>query len=299
MNKEANTVAHGRIFFGRMSMILGRMQRLTSAVERQPAKRRQICCGLVPPEGYCSRMRLPVIERRRRPAHRVVQRENQLGRAAAFFSCAFVSSAALLTACLDQRPLFSEIGVAPDSANSGGMSTVGAPDPGETEEPGAKSIASPEVPPFGGELTGMAGATIDGSDNPLLPNADPPVDAGTPLGAGDAAAYRACNNCLSNECPDAIESCNTTPGCEAISVCARSTGCLGDACYCGAVNPLLCATTGQGDGPCRDVILAAPEAHEPTPVDPTSGPASEAARLVGNCRLASVGCRDVCGGPGD
>jgi hypothetical protein len=145
----------------------------------------------------------------------------------------------------------------------------------------------------------MAGAAaMVGSENPLLPNADQSFDAGTPV-AGDAPTDEGCNYCLANECPDAIESCHATPGCEAISACARSTGCLEDACYCGTVNTLLCATTGQGDGPCRDVILAAPASHEPTPVAPNGGPAADAAQLLGNCRRASVGCREVCGGPGD
>lgn len=168
--------------------------------------------------------------------------------------------------------------------------------PGRDATGTPESNGPDEAPPFGTELMGVAGAaTVNGSGNPLPPNGGQPSDAGTPPVAGDGA----CSNCLSNECPDAIEACNATPGCAAISACARSTGCLEDACYCGTVNTLLCGTTGQGDGPCRDVILAAPESHEPTPAAPNGGPASEAAQIVGRCRRASVGCRDLCAGPGD
>jgi hypothetical protein len=242
-------------------------------------------------------MRLTITDHRPFSAHRVVHRTISHRRSAAFFSCAFVSNSALLAACIDQRPLFAEIAAAPDSAGTG-VEVPSAPATGTSEASAETPDASDETSPAGAALTGMTGAPgLDPSKTPLPPNASDPSDAGTPPSAPGADTDEACNNCLSNECSDAIESCNATPGCGAVSACARSTGCIADACYCGTVNLVLCATTGDGNGPCRDVILAAPESHEPTALAPSGGPAADAAQLVGDCRRTSVGCQEVCRGP--
>ena len=116
----------------------------------------------------------------------------------------------------------------------------------------------------------------------------PPIDEPPPEDA--------CDDCLADICPADVERCDDTDGCGAIVACARTSGCELDACYCGTFNEFLCSTTGQANGPCRDVMLAAPGAHPPSFVDPNAGPASVAARAVGACRLASDECRAVCGG---
>ncbi|HTV24541.1 MAG TPA: hypothetical protein VMG12_37880 [Polyangiaceae bacterium] len=118
------------------------------------------------------------------------------------------------------------------------------------------------------------------------PDEEPPDD--------DPSPNEACDDCLANVCPQIIERCDDTAGCDAIVACARASGCDQDACYCGEVNAFLCTTTGQANGPCRDIMLAAPGAHAPNLVEPNAGPASVAASDVGTCRVQSDECRAVC-----
>jgi hypothetical protein len=213
-----------------------------------------------------------------RAAHRVVHRATRrLGVMASFGPLA--SGGALLVACIEQGPLFAEYLVeGPENAGAGGGNDVPEPSP----------------PPLD-SMGGSAGAAEP--DDVLPPDAcAAPLDAGTESSACAALANEACLACLSSECPDVIQTCRDTPGCDAISACAQSTGCLDDECYCGTVTPLVCGTTGEGNGPCRHVVLAAPESREPSALNPTAGPAAEAARPVGTCRRESVNCADLCGG---
>jgi hypothetical protein len=216
---------------------------------------------------------------------------------------AFASSAALLGACLEQGRLFADYMVAsPEVPAAGNATTPGVADGGAAEIIDALVPAAPEVPreapPLDVELSGVEGDA--GASRP----ADAPAandceasDAGATLAScAPPGPNDACSACLSSECPDAIATCRATSGCDAIVACARSTGCIDDECYCGSFNVIACAAPGGGNGPCRDVTLAAPGSHEPTPAIPNAGPAAEAARVVGTCRRSSGGCDEACGG---
>jgi hypothetical protein len=232
---------------------------------------------------------------RERVAHRVGRRATRRRYAATAFAGAVMSSVGLLGSCIEHGSLFGDYDDhdalrATDGADAGKEDDADVLTPSVPEAP-------TETPPFDAELTGVGDAvpTSEPSDA-LPPEVSESPDSGTAAPDVAPVASEACSACLSSECPEAIQTCRATPGCEAISACAQGTDCVDDACYCGTINLFLCATTGQGNGPCRDVALAAPDAHEPTPAVPNAGPAAEAARLVGNCRRASAGCRDVCGG---
>jgi hypothetical protein len=203
-------------------------------------------------------------------------------------------------ACIDQGQLFDEIGFdggAEPAPGLGGGGSAGAE--------GAAG-AAPSTPVGGEGLPGDAG--LIATERPPLPGG--PIDAppecdgrdgGSPSGCEDPSVEKppspkdACDDCLADVCPADIERCDDTEGCQAIVACARRSDCELDACYCGTFNQLLCSTTGQANGPCREVMLAAPGAHPPSFADPNAGPASVAARAVGACRLESDECRAVCG----
>lgn len=230
---------------------------------------------------------------RERVAHRVERRGARRRYVATDFACAVAGSVALLGSCIEQGRLFA------DYDDYGAMRVSDGADAGEdnTADVPPRSVAEAphEMPPLDAELTGLGGAASTSEPGGGLPEVRESPDSGT-LPDGASLESEACSECLSRECPEAIQTCRTTPGCEAISACAQGTDCMDDACYCGTFNLVLCATTGQGNGPCRDVTLAAPDAHEPTPAVPNAGPAAEAARAVGNCRRASASCRVVCAG---
>lgn len=85
-------------------------------------------------------------------------------------------------------------------------------------------------------------------------------------------------------CGATFERCEATPGCNEILTCAARNACSGADCYC----------QGEGcamPGPCRSVIESAPGARAPDPSssNPSLGPASDAARAVGNCLLGLGG----------
>jgi hypothetical protein len=202
-------------------------------------------------------------------------------------------------ACIDPGPLFRTdpvevdagvlpapgLGQAGSSASMGGAGAAPAPPPQSERPPLDAGLSPTEGPPLpGGPIDGPPGC-----DGGAATDCASPPDESVP-------PEDACNDCLAGVCPADIERCGATSGCDAIVACARRSGCELDECYCGTFNQLLCTTTGQANGPCRDVMLAAPGAHPPNLVDPNAGPASVAARSVGACRLASEACREVCGG---
>jgi hypothetical protein len=77
-------------------------------------------------------------------------------------------------------------------------------------------------------------------------------------------------------CGAAFDRCGTTTGCNEILACAASNACSGADCYC---QDDACTM----DGPCRSVIDSAPGARVPDASNPSLGPASDAARAVGDC----------------
>jgi hypothetical protein len=221
-----------------------------------------------------------------RVLHRVARRARWCWRARSFFP-ALASGVALLAACIEQGPLFANYFMdGPEYAGAAGGKGSDVPAFRGPEPPDpAPPIESEPVPTAG---TAGAGEPPEADDCASL-------DADTLPPECAVRANEACLTCLSSECAEVIAACRATSGCAAISACAQSTGCIDDECYCGSVNPLRCAATGEGDGACRDVMLAAPGSREPSPITPNAGPASEAARPVGVCRRASVACRALCG----
>lgn len=103
----------------------------------------------------------------------------------------------------------------------------------------------------------------------------------------------ACAQCACSKCTDALRNCETTPGCGEIAACVRMNGCTGAACYCGTANLLDCAN-GTANGPCKEVILAAPGGKPPTVADPSAGPASDALVAVNNCMQDPNTCKPSC-----
>jgi hypothetical protein len=89
------------------------------------------------------------------------------------------------------------------------------------------------------------------------------------------------------------ELCEKTAGCAEIAACGLETGCVGTACFCGAVDPLRCLS-GEASGPCKDVIVGAPLGRMPTLDNPSAGPASDAAVALAACTEPSGSCATEC-----
>lgn len=135
---------------------------------------------------------------------------------------------------------------------------------------------------------GASGGSADGSQcRADVPAAD--WDANCLACAGTDA----CAQCTCMKCADQLRKCDTTPGCPDIAACVRTSGCTGAQCYCGTSNLLACAG-GTANGPCKDVMLAAPGGKAPTTADPSAGPASDALLAVNACMQDSNACGASC-----
>jgi hypothetical protein len=102
-----------------------------------------------------------------------------------------------------------------------------------------------------------------------------------------------CENCVCESCVEQLDECAATAGCPEILECVLESGCTGLACYCGD-EPLWTCVAGQGNGPCRDAVLSAPGGRQPTVLNPSGGPASDAALAVSDCSADANTCGDVC-----
>jgi hypothetical protein len=173
--------------------------------------------------------------------------------------------------------------------------------------------ASGEIVPI--ERTSAATTTTATETNPAAsstqttPTAETPFDdsratettAAGPSRSSEAAAASceatgantACINCVCEKCATPLAECSRVPGCPAILDCVAASGCSGNDCYCGDTSLAACLA-GRANGPCKAVILAAPEAREPDSRDPSGGPASDAANRVGDCANDSDTCRAEC-----
>jgi len=142
------------------------------------------------------------------------------------------------------------------------------------------------------ESGGSPAAASDGdpraSDAGAAP-ASPAADAGSRPAPSCNGGNDACGACLCGACRDELAGCGALPGCTEILACARTNACFGIDCYCGSVNVITCATSGLGNGLCLDATLAAPGSHPPTLVNPSAGPASDAALAVANCTASACG----------
>jgi len=110
-----------------------------------------------------------------------------------------------------------------------------------------------------------------------------------------AALDDVCAACLCSECGDELEVCAGTPGCPEILACVRENGCSGDDCYCGTASLPACLA-GAGNGPCKNILLAAPGGREPTFDNPSGGPASDAALSIADCAEEDDQCTNACFG---
>jgi hypothetical protein len=225
-----------------------------------------------------------------RSTHRAVQGEIRTLRVSR--ALAYAAGCGSVVACVQQGPLFDDV-----IPNSPANSTPGRGNSADTPEPITTPTRAGETPPVDAKRT----PPVDDASRDVANDAGAPIvpcttaDGGFLADCDPNASTDPCTACLAGECSESIATCATTPGCSDIAACAKTTGCIGDACFCGTIAPAVCATTGQGNGACRDVILMAPGAHLPTPIDPTAGPGAEAARLVGECRRLTVNCREACG----
>jgi hypothetical protein len=109
------------------------------------------------------------------------------------------------------------------------------------------------------------------------------------LGAVDA-----CGACVCSACATELEACLGVPGCAEILICVRESGCAGRACYCGEASLAECIR-GEADGPCKDIVLAAPGGKAPSLEDGSGGPASDAALGVSDCAEEEDVCGAECG----
>jgi hypothetical protein len=108
-----------------------------------------------------------------------------------------------------------------------------------------------------------------------------------------ARAADACEQCLCSSCTDQLKACAATEGCPELVVCIRGNQCQGIACYCGTFDAIACAN-GQADGPCKSAILDAPGGRKPTLINPSGGPASDAAVAISLCEQSGAPCAQAC-----
>lgn len=180
--------------------------------------------------------------------------------------------------------------------------SASSPAPAPAATPTSSSARDPEPGSTSPSRTSAAdaagvGSATDSSD------AGSSVGAAPVRGASDATCNSlgqidACGSCACQQCPDALERCANTPGCADILTCVAAAGCTGRDCYCGNASALRCAA-GEGDGPCKEVVLAAPGGREPTLEGPSAGPASDAAESLGECLQANDACAQLCAAPGE
>jgi hypothetical protein len=165
----------------------------------------------------------------------------------------------------------------PSNAGSGGTGAMSNPAPVSRAGAQSEAVTPTPIDPASGEST--IPASIDGSAV---------SDACAALSGSDA-----CASCVCGECSSELAACADTPGCAEILACVRENDCSGSDCYCGDTRLTECVR-GEGNGPCKDVVLAAPGGREPTLANPSGGPASDAALDVADCADGDNRCSDVC-----
>ena len=171
------------------------------------------------------------------------------------------------------------------SGKPGNAGKAGAPAGGKGGSGGA-------VNGGGSALGGEAGMTGGSGGDGGAPACNPD-DLSVPFETRClACATSACGTCLCSGCEQELQTCQNTSGCEAIAQCVLDSGCTSIDCYCGT-HDLASCLSGQSDGPCKDVILSAPGAHEPSLQDISAGPAADAALAVGSCATSGA-CAASC-----
>jgi len=179
----------------------------------------------------------------------------------------------------------------------------GGDDPG-TSSPSPAPQNPQQTPSATTSMTDSAGGSSAASpaatDSPVSSGgsaAASPAASETSSALGDGCAALGstdqCAACICERCSDTLQTCLETDGCPAILVCVRESGCTGRDCFCGDASLVDCLQ-GEGDGPCRDAILAAPGGRAPSAQDPSAGPASDAAQQVGDCAEDEDQCSELC-----
>jgi hypothetical protein len=178
-----------------------------------------------------------------------------------------------------------------EPAPSGGATSTANPTPNPAPSQGVAGSNSEQAP---------VNSPPSSNPNPVSPASNetdttPASVDGANVGAACAelGTSDACGACVCSECGSELDTCANTPGCPDILACVRENGCSGTDCFCGDAALPRCFN-GGGDGPCKDVVLAAPGGREPTLNDPSGGPASDAALEVGECADDDDRCADVC-----
>jgi hypothetical protein len=136
---------------------------------------------------------------------------------------------------------------------------------------GSSDDEQSEPPPS----SGAAGT----SSSPSAPSTNGPAPANTPTPEEIAALTEMIGMAadqIQSACGTTFDSCGATPGCNEILTCAARNACSGADCYCLGADCSM-------PGPCRTVIETAPGARAPDASNPSLGPASDAARAVGQC----------------
>jgi hypothetical protein len=186
---------------------------------------------------------------------------------------ALALTAALLLACGSNGS-----SDAPSANGGGGDSSSGGNAPNQS---GGGSGAAPGATATGGPGDATAGASASENSGATFEE------------SCLARAASACERCLCTDCANPVQSCGDTSGCPEIATCIRDSQCAGIACYCGSFDAVACAT-GQSDGPCKATILAAPGSRVPTLLDPSAGPASDAAVAIAACAQPGQSCAAAC-----
>ncbi|HTV17386.1 MAG TPA: hypothetical protein VMG12_01905 [Polyangiaceae bacterium] len=202
-------------------------------------------------------------------------------------SCSALLSLTLAIACGSSEVEGNDSEPMPTASNGGSAS---APNPTASAGSGGSSGSN------GGQTSSMNPPAGAGTQNtPATPSEDNPAAVDGDVGAACAAldTSDACGACVCEECSSELDTCANTPGCPEILACVRENDCSGTDCFCGDTLLARCFA-GNGNGPCKDVVLAAPGGREPTLNDPSGGPASDAALAVGECADDDDTCSDVC-----
>lgn len=176
---------------------------------------------------------------------------------------------------------------AASTANPGaGSSAAGSPSAGSSAVDGAPAAGA-----------GTAGASTAGAGTAGARAADDCAAASDPGGSFEenclACAATSCERCLCTDCSEPVQACASTSGCPQIAACIRASGCVGIACYCGTFDAVACGA-GQANGPCKATILAAPGSSVPSLLNPSAGPASDAAVAIAACTQPGQSCAQAC-----
>lgn len=172
------------------------------------------------------------------------------------------------------------------SGGAGGKGATASYGSASSGEGGTSNGGSGETPSASGQSNASAGAPSSGGSGSA-------GQSGSFEQSCVASATDACNRCLCSGCTQPLEQCANTQGCPEILACTRQSGCTGAACYCGDFDAVTCLG-GQSNGPCKAVILEAPDSRVPSLVNRSAGPASDAALAIATCAEEGQPCAEAC-----